>query len=85
MYLATVIDVYSRAVIGWSLQDSMTKELVGDALLMALWRRGFPKWVVVHSDRGSQYCSESYQQLIKQYQLRCSMSRKGDCWDNAIA
>jgi putative transposase len=85
LYLATVIDVYSRAVIGWSLQETMTAELVCNALLMALWRRGFPKDVIVHSDRGSQYCSDSYQQLIKQYQLKCSMSRKGNCWDNAIA
>lgn len=85
MYLATIIDLYSRAVIGWSLQDSMTKELVCDALLMALWRRGFPKGVIVHSDRGSQYCSDAYQQLIKRYGLRCSMSRKGNCWDNAVA
>lgn len=85
MYLATIIDLYSRAVIGWSLQDSMPKELVCDALLMALWRRGFPKDVIVHSDRGSQYCSDVYQQLIKDHSLKCSMSRKGDCWDNAVA
>jgi len=85
MYLATIIDLYSRAVIGWSLQDSMTKELVCDALLMALWRRGFPKRVIVHSDRGSQYCSDAYQQIIKRYGLKCSMSRKGNFWDNAVA
>lgn len=85
MYLATMIDLYSRAVIGWSLQDSMTKTLVCDALQMALWRRGFPIGVIVHSDRGSQYCSDAYQALIKQYQLKCSMSRRGNCWDNAVA
>lgn len=85
MYLATMIDVYSRAVIGWSLQESMTAELVGNALCMALQNRKFPRDVMVHSDRGSQYCSDAYQQLIKQHQLKCSMSRKGNCWDNAIA
>lgn len=85
MYLATVIDLYSRAVIGWSLQESMKKELVCDALTMALWCRGFPRDVIVHSDRGSQYCSDMYQELIKKHQLKCSMSRKGNCWDNAVA
>jgi len=85
MYLATIIDLYSRAVIGWSLQETMTSELVCNALLMALWRRGFPNDVIVHSDRGSQYCSDAYQLLIKQHQLKCSMSRKGNCWDNAVA
>lgn len=63
----------------------MKKNLVCDALSMALFRRKFPKGVIVHSDRGSQYCSLQYQQLIKQYQLIGSMSRKGNCWDNAIA
>lgn len=63
----------------------MTKTLVCDALQMALWRRGFPTGVIVHSDCGSQYCSDAYQALIKQYQLKCSMSRRGNCWDNAVA
>ena len=85
MYLAVIIDVYSRAVIGWSLQERMTQELVCAALLMALWRRGFPKGVLVHSDRGSQYCSQAYQALLIKHQLQCSMSRKGNCWDNAVA
>lgn len=85
LYLATVIDLYSRAVIGWSIQSTMTRELVCDALMMALWRRGFPRGVLCHSDRGSQYCSEDYQDLLKSYGLICSMSRKGNCWDNAIA
>lgn len=85
MYLATVLDLYSRAVIGWSLQETMTAELVCNALGMALQHRGSPKDVIVHSDRGSQYCSDVYQQLIQQHQLKCSMSRKGDCWDNAVA
>jgi putative transposase len=85
MYLAVVIDLYSRAVIGWSMQSTMSRQLVCDALMMALWRRGFPHGVLVHSDRGSQYCSHEYQNMLKQYQLICSMSRKGNCWDNSVA
>jgi putative transposase len=85
LYLATIIDLYSRAVIGWSIQCTMTRELVSDALMMALWRRGFPRNVLCHSDRGSQYCSDDYQKILKAYGLICSMSRKGNCWDNAIA
>lgn len=85
LYLATVIDLYSRKVVGWSLQPTMTKQLVCDALIMALWRRGFPKGILFHSDRGSQYCSNDYQKMLKHYHLKCSMSRKGNCWDNAVA
>lgn len=85
VYLATVIDLYSRAVVGWSIQSTMTADLVSNALLMALWRRGFPRDVMCHSDRGSQYCSHAYQALLKKHKLICSMSRKGNCWDNAVA
>jgi putative transposase len=85
LYLATIIDLYSRAVIGWSIQPTMRRELVCDALMMALWRRGFPRGVLCHSDRGSQYCSADYQQMLIKYGLKCSMSRKGNCWDNAVA
>jgi putative transposase len=85
LYLATVIDLYSRKVIGWSLSSTMTKQLVCDALMMALWRRGFPRNVLFHSDRGSQYCSHGYQNMLKHHGLKCSMSRKGNCWDNAVA
>jgi transposase InsO family protein len=85
MYLAVVIDLYSRTVIGWSMQPSMSRQLVCDALMMALWRRGFPRAVLFHSDRGSQYCSHDYQKLLKLYGFICSMSRRGNCWDNAIA
>ena len=85
MYLAIVIDLYSRAVIGWSMQSTMSRQLVCDALMMALWRRGFPRGVLFHSDRGSQYCSHDYQKMLKVYGLICSMSRKGNCWDNAVA
>ena len=83
MYLAVVLDLYGRKVIGWSMKRRMTKQLVCDALLMALWRRGFPKNVIVHSDRGSQYCSAQYQKWIKDNKLICSMSGKGCCYDNA--
>lgn len=85
MYLAVVLDVYSRAVIGWSINKRMKKKLVCDALMMALFKRKFPKNVIVHSDRGSQYCSNQYRKIIKNYKLIGSMSRKGNCWDNAIA
>jgi putative transposase len=85
MYLAVVIDLYSRAVIGWSIQSTMSRELVCDALMMALWRRGFPRNVLFHSDRGSQYCSGDYQKMLKHYGFICSMSRKANCWDNAVA
>jgi putative transposase len=85
MYLAVVIDLYSRAVIGWSIQSTMSRQLVCDALLMALWRRGFPRGVLFHSDRGSQYCSNDYQKMLKSFGFICSMSRKGNCWDNAVA
>ncbi len=85
LYLAVVIDLYSRAVIGWSIQPTMSRELVCDALAMALQRRHFPRGVLFHSDRGSQYCSHDYQNMLKIYGLICSMSRKGNCWDNAVA
>lgn len=85
LYLAVIIDVHSRAVIGWSMSQRMKKELVCDALLMALFKRKFPKNVIMHSDRGSQYCSKKYRKIIKQNKLIGSMSRKGNCWDNAIA
>jgi transposase InsO family protein len=85
LYLAVVIDLYSRAVIGWSIQPTMSRELVCDALMMALWRRKFPRGVLFHSDRGSQYCSHDYQKMLRACGIICSMSRKGNCWDNAVA
>ena len=85
LYLAVVIDLYSRAVVGWSMNSRMTADLVCDALTMALFRRGRPKNVIVHSDRGSQYCSYAYRGLIEKHHLTLSMSRKGNCWDNACA
>lgn len=86
LYLAVIIDLYSRTVIGWSMSNRMTADLVCDALKMALFRRGRAvKKVIVHSDRGSQYCSHDYRDLITKHQLVQSMSRKGNCWDNACA
>jgi putative transposase len=85
LYLATIIDLYSRMVVGWAMSERMTARLVCDALKMALWRRGMPTGVIVHSDRGSQYCSGAYQALLDEYGLICSMSGKGNCYDNACA
>ena len=85
LYLATVIDLYSRLVVGWAMSERMTAQLVCDALQMALWRRRMPTGVIVHSDRGSQYCSGAYQALIKKHGLLCSMSARGCCYDNACA
>ena len=85
LYLCVFIDLYSRSVIGWSMDKRMNKDLVCNALMMALWRRGFPRGVIVHSDRGSQYASKKYRRLLKAYGLTGSMSRKGNCWDNACA
>lgn len=85
IYLATVIDLFSRKVIGWAMSERMTTTLVSDALMMALWRRGMPEGVIFHSDRGSQYCSREFQKLIRKYKLRSSMSAKGNCYDNACA
>lgn len=85
MYLATVIDLHSRAVIGWAMDKRINKELVCNALMMALFKRKYPKGIIVHSDRGSQYCSHKYLTIIKRFKLIGSMSRRGNCWDNAIA
>lgn len=85
LYLAVVIDLWSRSVIGWSMSERMTAQLACDALQMALWRRKRPEHVIVHTDRGGQYCSADYQALLKRHNLRCSMSAKGCCYDNACA
>ncbi len=83
LFVAVVLDLFSRRVVGWSMSPSMTAQLVIDALLMAIWRRGRPKEVLHHSDRGSQYSAEDFQRLLTHHGIECSMSRKGDCWDNA--
>lgn len=85
LYLATVIDLYSRKVIGWSMQPHMKASLVCDALNMALMNRSYPKGVLFHSDRGSQYCSYAFRDIIDKYEFVQSMSRKSNCWDNAVA
>jgi putative transposase len=83
LYLAAVLDLYSRRVVGWSMSSSMTAQLVIDALMMAIWRRGKPVALLHHSDQGSQYTSEDFQRLLADQGITCSMSRRGDCWDNA--
>src|SRR5690606_37215215 len=83
LYLAAVMDLFSRRIVGWSMQSAMTAQLVIDALMMAVWRRGKPDALLHHSDQGSQYTSEDFQQLLASQGITCSMSRKGDCWDNA--
>jgi putative transposase len=83
LYVAVVMDLYSRMIVGWSMSERMTSKLVIDALQMALWRRKMPQGVIVHSDRGSQYCSQDYQALLAKHKLICSMSKRGDCYDNA--
>jgi transposase InsO family protein len=85
LYLAVVIDLYSRKVVGWSMDSRMKSILVCDALKMALWQRKPKAGVIVHSDRGSQYASKPYRALLKAHHCIGSMSRKGDCWDNAVA
>ena len=80
LYLATVIDLYSRKVIGYKMNNRMTKDLVIGALQKALHARQHPKNVIIHSDRGSQYASNEYKAMLSRHQLRGSMSRKGDCW-----
>ena len=85
LYLATVIDLYSRKVIGWSMDSRMKADLVNNALLMAIWQRKPRDGLVWHTDRGSQYASESHRSILKQHHITQSMSRKGDCWDNAVA
>lgn len=85
LYLAVVIDLYSRLVIGWSMSSSMEKELVGQAVLMALWQKQSTEGVILHSDRGSQYTSHEYQLLLSTHGIVSSMSAVGSCYDNAAA
>jgi putative transposase len=83
LFLAIFIDLCSRTVVGWSMDSRMQTSLVNDALNMAIRKRDPDKGLLVHSDRGSQYASTGFQKLLKQHNYRCSMSRKGNCWDNA--
>ena len=83
LYLTVMLDLFSRQVVGWSIKPRMTQQLVVDALRMAWFRRRPQAGLIVHSDRGSQYCGHLFQSALKAYGMRSSMSRKGDCWDNA--
>ncbi len=85
LFLAVVIDLFSRQVIGWSMQPQMHVDLVLQALLMAVWRRKPKNQVVIHSDQGSQYTSSDWQAFLKSHNLICSMSGRGNCYDNAVA
>ena len=85
LYLAVVIDLFSRKVVGWSMSSRMKASLVCDALKMAIWQRKPKRGLIVHSDRGSQYASHEYKKLLEQHGYIGSMSRKGNCWDNAVA
>lgn len=85
LYLAVVLDLFSRQVVGWSLGNRMTKALVMNALRMAIWLRRPVQDLIFHTDRGSQYCSNDFQEMLKTHKMLSSMSRKGNCWDNAVA
>ncbi len=84
LYLAAVMDLYSRKIVGWAMAPNMPTDLVCSALQMAIAQRQPPAGLVVHSDRGSQYASEAYRTLLSRHGLLLSMSRKGNCWDNAV-
>jgi putative transposase len=83
LYVAAVVDLFSRRVVGWAMKAEMTAQLVTDALIMAIWRRGKPDRLLHHSDQGSQYTSEQFQRLMADHGITCSMSRSGNVWDNA--
>ena len=84
LYLAAIMDLYSRKIIGWAMDKRMTQDLVVKALKMALQRRRPNRGLLLHSDQGSQYASHYYQHLLSKHGIICSMSRKGNCWDNAV-
>jgi putative transposase len=85
LYLAVVIDLYSRRVIGWAMRSTLARELVLDAILMAVWQRKPKGEVIIHSDQGSQYGSDDWQRFCRSNKLVTSMSRRGNCYDNAVA
>lgn len=85
LYLAVVIDLYSRSVVGWSMKPTMATEIVLDALTMAVWRRKPQQSVIIHSDQGSQFGSDDFTRWCKDNRLEPSMSRRGNCYDNAVA
>jgi putative transposase len=85
LYLAVVVDLFARKVVGWSMKPTLSRELALDALLMAVWRRKPAEQVIVHSDQGSQYGSDDFKRFCSEHNLTPSMSRRGNCWDNAVA
>lgn len=85
LYLAVVMDLYARKIVGWSMKPTLVREIVLDALLMALWRRKPQRPVLVHSDQGTQYGSDEWRRFCQTNGLEPSMSRRGNCWDNAVA
>ena len=85
LYLAVVMDLYSRKVVGWSMKPTLARDLVLDALVMAVWRRKPRHQVLIHSDQGSQYSSDDWLRFCHHHNLEPSMSRRGNCWDNAVA
>jgi putative transposase len=84
LYLVVLIDLFSRMVVGWSMSNRITANLVNDALIMAMWKRKPKNGLMVHSDRGSQYASKKFQKTLFNNGFICSISRKGDCWDNGV-
>ena len=84
LYLAVVMDLHARKIIGWSMKPTLARELVLDAILMAVWRRK-PQHTLIHSDQGSQYGSDDWLRFCREHHLEPSMSRRGNCWDNAVA
>ena len=84
LYLAVVMELTSRRIVGWSMNARLTAELVCETLKSAYWRRKPPARLIMHSDRGSQYASDRYRSLIKDFQMTQSMSRRANCWDNAV-
>ena len=85
LYLAVVIDLFLRKIVGWSMRDNMKVKLVNDALLMALWQRKPPKGLLWHTDRGAQCACQQHRDIFQDHGITQSMSRKGNCWDNAVA
>lgn len=84
LYLAVVMDLFARKVVGWSMKPTLARELVLDAILMAVWRRKPKQKVLIHSDQGTQYGSDDWLRFCREHELEPSMSRRGNCWDNAV-
>jgi putative transposase len=85
LYLAVVVDLFSRRVVGWSMKPTLAREIALDALLMAIWRRRPKENVIIHSDQGSQYGSDDWMRFCREHGIEPSMSRRGNCYDNAVA